>query len=271
MPSNLQKRTITGSIFILILTGSILAGYIPFICVFSLITAMMLYEFYKLSNDNQNTSINTYFHSIAGALFFVISSGKLTFIDNRMMLTIGSAYLIILFTAELFKKAENPVKNWAYIILGQIYITLPLILLCLLGSSHGEYNPHLILGLFILIWLNDSGAYVVGSTIGKHKLFPRVSPKKTWEGFIGGVVVAMIGGYVLSVYMPELQTWQWIAFGGTVSVFATLGDLNESLLKRTMGVKDSGNILPGHGGMLDRLDSVLLACPAILFLLSIIL
>ena len=271
MPSNLQQRCLTGSIFIVILAVCILAGHIPFICLFSVITAMMLYEFYKLANENQSTSIGTYFHSAAGALFFVISSGRLTFIDKRMMLTIGSAYLIYLFTSELFRKADNPVKNWAYILLGQIYITLPFILLGLLGSSYDDYNPDLILGLFILIWLNDSGAYVVGSTLGRHKLFPRVSPKKTWEGFIGGVVVAMIGGYVLSLFMTELNIWQWIAFGGTASIFATLGDLNESLLKRTMGVKDSGNILPGHGGMLDRLDSVLLACPAIYFLLSIIL
>ncbi len=270
MPSNLQKRIITGSIFIATLTVSIIAGHISFICLFSIITALMLYEFYKLANENQSTSIGAYFHSIAGALFFVISSGKLTFIDKRLMLTIGSAYLIYLFTSELFKKAENPVKNWAYTLLGQVYITLPFILLGLLGSRYEEYNPDLIIGLFVLIWLNDSGAYVVGSTLGKHKLFPRVSPKKTWEGFIGGVIVAMAGGYVLSLYMPELHMWQWIAFGGTASIFATLGDLNESLLKRTMGVKDSGNILPGHGGMLDRFDSVLLACPAIFLLLSII-
>lgn len=271
MASNLQQRIITGIIFIAILVASILAGHIAFICLFSVITAMMLYEFYKLSNENQSTTICTYLHSITGALFFVISSGRLTFIDKSMMLTIGSAYLIILFTSELFKKAENPIKNWAYILLGQIYITLPLILLGLLGLCNGGYNPNLILGLFIVIWLNDTGAYVVGSTIGKHKLFPRVSPKKTWEGFIGGVVVAMTGGYVLSLFMSDLETWQWIAFGGIASIFATLGDLNESLLKRTMGVKDSGNILPGHGGMLDRFDSILLACPAIYFLLSIIL
>ncbi len=271
MPSNLQQRIITGIIFIAVLVTSILAGHITFICLFSVITALMLYEFYKLSNENQSTSICAVFHSIAGTLFFVISSGRLTFIDNGMMLTIGAAYLIYLFTSELFKKAENPVKNWAYTLLGQVYITLPLTLLGLLGLRNGEYSPNLILGLFIVIWLNDSGAYVVGSTMGKHKLFPRVSPKKTWEGFIGGVIVAMTGGYVLSIFMPDLQTWQWIAFGGAVSIFATLGDLNESLLKRTMGVKDSGSILPGHGGMLDRFDSILLACPAIFFLLSIIL
>ena len=179
-------------------------------------------------------------------------------------------YLII---SELFLKAPNPIHNWAYTMLSQMYIALPFATLNMLAFQSGNdglasYNQLLPLSVFIFLWVNDTGAYCAGSLFGKHKLFPRVSPAKSWEGSIGGAVFVLIAaaiiGHIESANMGDgaLSIVVWMGLGLVVVVFGTLGDLVESLMKRTLGIKDSGNILPGHGGMLDRFDSSLMAIPA---------
>ena len=181
--------------------------------------------------------------------------------------------IVYLFIAELFTKAANPISNWAYTMLAQMYIALPFSMIVVLAfspssDSEAVYNYLLPLSVFIFLWVNDSGAYLTGSLFGRHKLFPRVSPGKSWEGSIGGAVFVIIAAIIISLTLgsQELDNGRsmlvWIGLGLIVVVFGTLGDLVESLFKRTLGIKDSGNILPGHGGMLDRFDSSLMAFPA---------
>ncbi|KAA6333626.1 Phosphatidate cytidylyltransferase [termite gut metagenome] len=176
--------------------------------------------------------------------------------------------LIYLLISELYLKRENPLANWAYTMLSQFYVALPYALLNVLAFQYDyvadtvDYNPVIPLSIFIFIWLNDTGAYCIGSLIGKHKLFKRISPRKSWEGAIGGGVIAIASSFVFAHFFSVLPGIKWVGLALTVVVFGTWGDLTESLLKRQLGVKDSGNILPGHGGMLDRFDSALLAIPA---------
>ena len=180
--------------------------------------------------------------------------------------------IVYLFVSELYTKANDPINNWAYTMLGQMYIALPLSMINVLAFRQADnqiYFYHLLpLSVFIFLWTNDTGAYCSGSLFGKHKLFPRISPAKSWEGSIGGgilvLLVATLIGYLetQSTAPTNLTIPQWLGLGLVVVVFGTWGDLVESLFKRTLGIKDSGNILPGHGGMLDRFDSSLMAIPA---------
>lgn len=189
-----------------------------------------------------------------------------------------------LFIAELYLNRPNTLINWAFTMMAQFYVALPFALLNTLsfvsvptefGMPQVAYSPILTLGLFIFLWASDSGAYCIGSVFGKHRLFPRISPKKSWEGSIGGAVTAVVASQILATFYNiadysisnasgcELTNrFMWAGYAVVVVIFGTWGDLVESLLKRKLGIKDSGNILPGHGGMLDRFDSSLLAIPA---------
>lgn len=207
--------------------------------------------------------------SALAGVFLFLCFGYIGIVPGRNEIFIPYLLLIIyLLISELYKKQPNPVNNWAYSMMSQIYIALSFSLLNVLAyhsdaaTSINQYNPILPLSIFIFNWVNDTGAYCTGMLFGKHRLFERISPKKSWEGAIGGAVFSMIAAYVLSIYFPFLNTMEWLGLGLVVVVFGTWGDLTESLLKRTLGIKDSGNILPGHGGMLDRFDSTLLAIPA---------
>ena len=160
--------------------------------------------------------------------------------------------------------------------LSQLYVALPFALLNVLAfqnspeTSSVTYNPILPLSIFVFIWLSDTGAYCVGSLIGKHRLFERISPKKSWEGSIGGAGFSIASSFVFAHFFPFISMWQWAGLAVVVVIFGTWGDLTESLMKRQLGIKDSGNILPGHGGMLDRFDSALMAIPAAVFYLYIL-
>ena len=166
--------------------------------------------------------------------------------------------LFILFTiiAELYYKAPNPINNWAFTLFAQVYCAGSFSMLNFISAVPGTmaYTPLFVMAIFIFVWLDDTGAYLVGSMIGKRKLFERISPKKSWEGFFGGLTFALASSLVFAYYFPEISHCQWLGLAAIVVLFGTWGDLAESLLKRTLGVKDSGNILPGHGGMLDRFD-----------------
>lgn len=189
--------------------------------------------------------------------------------------------IIYLLVSELYLKKKNPLNNWAYAMMSQIYIALSFAMLNVLAyhsignegelsNYHVQYNPILPLSIFIFTWINDTGAYCTGMLFGKHRLFERISPKKSWEGSIGGGVFSIIGAIVMAYFFPFMPISIWIGLALTVVIFGTLGDLTESLLKRTIGIKDSGNILPGHGGMLDRFDSTLMAVPAAVVYLYVI-
>jgi phosphatidate cytidylyltransferase len=230
----------------------------------------MIAEFYSITN--YKARLWTKIPGIAGGGYLLISTmlyaGK--YCGGEIFLPY-LLVIILLVTNELYQKDENPVRNWGLISFAQMYCAGSLSLLCFIPYLRGEqYDPFLVLMIFIFIWLNDSGAFLIGTWRGKHRLFKRISPRKSWEGFWGGFVVVILASLIISRYNTSLTCYEWLAFAVVTVVSATFGDLTESLIKRTFGVKDSGNILPGHGGILDRFDSVTLAAPAVFIFLEII-
>lgn len=276
MKSNFLQRAITGVIFVAVLVGCILGGPISFTILFALISALTINEFGTIVNRRENTRMNKSISILAG-LFLFLCFGYIGVVPGANEIFIPYLFLILyLFISELYKKQPNPLNNWAYAMMSQIYIALSFALLNVLAyhssaaDSVSQYNPILPLSIFIFNWVNDTGAYCTGMLLGKHKLFERISPKKSWEGSIGGAVFSIIAAIILAHFFTFLSIGIWIGLGLTVVVFGTWGDLTESLMKRTLGIKDSGNILPGHGGMLDRFDSTLMAVPAAVVYLYIV-
>lgn len=268
MKSNFLQRAITGVIFVAVLVGCILGGPISFTILFALISALTINEFGNIVNRMEHTHMNKPISILAG-LFLFLCFRYIGVVPGANEIFIPYLFLILyLFISELYKKQPNPLNNWAYAMMSQIYIALSFALLNVLAyhssatESVSQYNPILPLSIFIFNWVNDTGAYCTGMLFGKHRLFERISPKKSWEGSIGGAVFSIIAAIVLAHFFTFLSTGVWIGLGLTVVVFGTWGDLTESLMKRTLGIKDSSNILPGHGGMLDRFDSTLMAVPA---------
>lgn len=271
MINNFIKRAITGVLFVAILVGCILSNPLSFGILFTIISALTIYEFGQLVNMRaEGVNINKMITMLGGAYLFHAIMGFCTN-EGQEGSKIFIPYVLLLLymmISELYLKKENPILNWAYSMLSQLYIGLPFAMLNILAFNYDptyssvSYNPILPLSIFIFLWLNDTGAYCIGSLIGKHRLFERISPKKSWEGSIGGGVVAIGVSFVLAHYFPFMSMWEWAGLALVVVVFGTWGDLTESLFKRQLHVKDSGTILPGHGGMLDRFDSALMAIPA---------
>ena len=268
MKNNFIQRAITGALFVVILVGCILYSPLSFGILFTIISALSVHEFAHLVNKSGEVGINRTITALGGAYLFLALMGFCTSaIDARVFLPYLGLLLYLMIT-ELYLKKKNPIGNWAYSTLSQLYVALPFALLNVLAfqnspeTSSVTYNPILPLSIFVFIWLSDTGAYCVGSLIGKHRLFERISPKKSWEGSIGGGVVAIGVSFILAHYFPFMSMMEWAGLALVVVIFGTWGDLTESLLKRQLYVKDSGNILPGHGGMLDRFDSSLMAIPA---------
>lgn len=281
MKNNFIQRAITGIIFVGVLIGCILGGPISFSLLFALITALTIHEFGVIISKQPDVEINKPICMLAGVFLF-FGFAYLGVMPGQTEILIPYLFLIIyLLVSELYLKKKNPLNNWAYAMMSQIYIALSFAMLNVLAyhsiGNEGElsnyqvqYNPILPLSIFIFTWINDTGAYCTGMLFGKHRLFERISPKKSWEGSIGGGVFSIIAAIVMAHYFPFMPISTWIGLALTVVIFGTLGDLTESLLKRTIGIKDSGNILPGHGGMLDRFDSTLMAVPAAVVYLYII-
>lgn len=281
MKNNFIQRAITGIIFVGVLIGCILGGPISFTLLFALITALTIHEFGNIVSKQPDVEINKPICMLAGVFLF-FGFAYLGVMPGQTEILIPYLFLIIyLLVSELYLKKKNPLNNWAYAMMSQIYIALSFAMLNVLAyhsiGNEGElshyqvqYNPILPLSIFIFTWINDTGAYCTGILFGKHRLFERISPKKSWEGSIGGGVFSIIAAIVMAHYFPFMSISIWIGLALTVVIFGTLGDLTESLLKRTIGIKDSGNILPGHGGMLDRFDSTLMAVPAAVVYLYII-
>lgn len=281
MKNNFIQRAITGIIFVGVLIGCILGGPISFSLLFALITALTIHEFGVIISKQPDVEINKPICMLAGVFLF-FGFAYLGVMPGQTEILIPYLFLIIyLLVSELYLKKKNPLNNWAYAMMSQIYIALSFAMLNVLAyhsiGNEGElsnyqvqYNPILPLSIFIFTWINDTGAYCTGMLFGKHRLFERISPKKSWEGSIGGGVFSIIAAIVMAHYFPFMPISIWIGLALTVVIFGTLGDLTESLLKRTIRIKDSGNILPGHGGMLDRFDSTLMAVPAAVVYLYII-
>ena len=269
MKNNFIQRAVTGVLFVIVLVGCILYSPLSFGILFTIISVLSVHEFAQLVSKSSEVSINKTITALGGAYLFLALMSFCTqqSVGARVFLPYLGLLLYMMIT-ELYLKKKNPTGNWAYSMLSQLYVALPFALLNVLAFQKSPetgsvtYNPILPLSIFVFIWLSDTGAYCVGSLIGKHRLFERISPKKSWEGSIGGGIFSIASSLGFAHFFPFMPGWQWVGLAIVVVIFGTWGDLTESLMKRQLGIKDSGNILPGHGGMLDRFDSALMAIPA---------
>lgn len=281
--NNFIVRTITGVLFVAVVVCSFLRPQ-AMVLLFALITGLTIWEFTGLVNEREKVTVNRLISTVAGVYFFFAVAGFSSDLTPSAVFIPYLVSIIYLMVAELYLKNEDPIHDWAYTMMAQLYIALPFSLLNTLAfhlTPQGlvTYDAVLPLSVFVFLWMNDTGAYLCGSLLGKHKLFPRISPGKSWEGSIGGgilvIAIAVLVWYLTEQYQLNqlgLSALEWAGLGLTVVIFGTWGDLVESLFKRTLGIKDSGNILPGHGGMLDRFDSSLLAIPAaVVYLYTIML
>ena len=266
---NFIQRAITGVIFVAVLIGCIIGGPLSFGILFCLISALATVEFCQLMNQQEDVQVNRNICTLGSiALFLCFFFYGMNPAETGIFIPY-LAILIYLFISELYLKKKNPINNWAYAMFSQLYVALPFALLNVLAfqtngtTSDSQYLFILPLSIFIFNWVNDTGAYCTGMLLGKHPLFKRISPKKSWEGSIGGCVFSIAAAFALAHFFPIMSTAKWVGMGITVVIFGTWGDLTESLMKRQLGIKDSGNILPGHGGILDRFDSAMLAIPAV--------
>ena len=268
---NMTIRAITGTIFVAAVVTCFLRPE-AMMFLFALVTALSIWEFTGLVNNSGDVRVNRFICTVAGVYLFLAFAGFCSGLTPAAVFIPYLLTVVYLFISELYTKAPNSINNWAYTMLSQMYIALPFSMINVVafhstGDAH-VYDYLLPLSIFIFLWTNDTGAYISGSLLGRHKLFPRVSPGKSWEGSIGGgllvLAVAALVGYLAnsSEGGHTLSIPAWMGLGLVVVFFGTWGDLVESLFKRTLGIKDSGNILPGHGGMLDRFDSSLMAFPA---------
>ena len=264
---NLIIRALTGIIFVVVLVSAICIHPIFFLILFCIITGLTLWEFGGLVKHYENANLQRAVNVLGGVYLFIatfVYANGLT--DGKIFLPY-LLFIMLTMIAELYYKAPNPINNWAFTLFAQIYCAGTFSMLNFIGAEPGtpgvmSYTPLFIMAIFIFVWLDDTGAYLVGSLIGKRKLFERISPKKSWEGFFGGLILVLASSQAFAWFAPEISRLNWLGLATTVVLFGTWGALMESLLKRTVGVKDSGHILPAHGGMLDRFDSVMLAVPA---------
>lgn len=256
----------TAVVFVVVMLAGIYGGLIPYLMLFTGLLMLCLWEYFGLllGPDHTTFPLRSWMGLILGVLPHLVvaceRAGWINFPESWVLLTycIG---LFSLFVLELFSNSLQPFRNLAFIFSGLFYISLPITLINLIAIVDGEYQYRFILGIVLLTWTNDTAAYLTGSRFGRHHLFPRISPKKTWEGSSGGALVTLLAGWGLYGFFPSFPLVGWIGLSLIVVIFGSIGDLVESMLKRSINVKDSGTFLPGHGGMLDRFDSFLFCIP----------
>lgn len=269
--NDLIKRSVTGIFLVALILAGVSINRFIFMIIFSAIIVAGLLEFYQIF-EKAGKSPQKISGIVLGVLIFGINYCIATGFTKPQLMAATVPIVLYIVIAELYRKHAAPFENISITFLGIVYIAVPISLLWHFAFRENIclYNPNLILGYFLLIWTNDTMAYLTGITFGKNKLFERISPKKSWEGAIGGFVFCLLVAYFLSFYFNNLTVWQWIIFAAITAIFGTFGDLAESMLKRSVDVKDSGTLLPGHGGILDRFDALFLAVPAIYIYLQFI-
>lgn len=277
--SEFLKRTLTGAGIVIFILGGFWLHPVTFFLAGLILLTGMLYEYYQMV---RNTGITPqvlpgiYTGIIAYTVSTMVAAGM---IGPEWYFVLAPLFFIIV-VIEIYRKKEKPFDSLAHTFFAVIYTTAPLSLFPfaayghsglepLLGSGDVRFSPGIVIGFFLLIWANDTGAYLSGVTMGRHKLMPAISPKKTWEGFFGGFLLAAAAAFFLSGLLGVVDRLHWIIISIFVSVAGTYGDLAESMLKRSSGVKDSGNIMPGHGGFLDRFDSTIMAFPLVYLFITL--
>lgn len=268
--NELVQRLLTGIIFLVIVIGAIIINPITLASIFYIVAILGLLEYYSLCKIGGVHPQGTLGVITATTLYLTIELVKLDAIPT-VGIAISIPFFVSIFIYELFRKRPDPFTNIAHTVIGIIYIVAPLALLNVFSFEQlvNDHQRDVVLGFFIILWLNDTGAYVFGKLFGKHKIFPRVSPKKTWEGSIGGALASLSGAMVIALKFSDVALYHWIILSLIIVIFGSLGDMVESLLKRSLKIKDSSNILPGHGGILDRFDGVLIASPMVFTYLMI--
>ncbi|TAH41325.1 MAG: phosphatidate cytidylyltransferase [Bacteroidetes bacterium] len=263
--NNLAKRFATGIPGAFIMISAILWSETSFLLLLILMAVLCLLEFYRLCKDD-GVQPQISFGLILGVLPFLAPLLHSAFEIPVNLLPLILIVPSLIFIRELYTHSLKPFTNIAFTLLGFIYIIAPLFMFYLFAFQSSEandsgYNGGNILGFFMILWSTDIGAYFVGKYLGKHKLFERISPKKTWEGFIGGAVMGTLAAFAVSYFVSSFTLTDWLITAGIIIVSGAFGDLVESLFKRSLNKKDSGNLLPGHGGVLDRFDGLFVSAP----------
>lgn len=269
---NLYTRTITGIFFIALIIGSLLIHPFAFAAVIFVMMMVGLLEFYRLAGS-QGIFPQQFLGFVIGAVIYSIVSFIALGLISILYLALLPVLLLLFFIAELYRTRSNPLLNITFSIFPIAYVSIPFAILIFLMNpliAGDQPHWHILFSFFLILWSNDTFAYLVGITMGKHKLLEKISPKKTWEGLIGGIFFGLLAAYILSIFFKELTLWQWLIAAVIINVSGIFGDLSESLLKRHFNVKDSGNIFPGHGGVLDRFDAVIFSAPALFCYLLLI-
>ena len=270
---NIKKiaiRALSGLVYCLIIIGCIISGYKGVTILASLLTIWGCLEFTHITGGLTRRNIPAAILDIAACLSLSISLCIGLPLEN--ILTNWLAIIMLRLIVEIYLKSDHPLRHTAHSLMSQIYIGVPMAVMVYIAMN---YSPYILLTIFVLMWLNDTGAYLVGCSIGRHKLIERVSPKKTWEGFFGGLIFSMAVSLLIFYFIKPFEGMEhidmslifWLSIGAIVSIIGTWGDLIESMIKRDLQIKDSGNLIPGHGGILDRIDSILFVLPAILLFL----
>ena len=267
----LIRRASTAVIFVVVMLAGLFGGRYTFIALFAVITALCLWEYFTMVmiRYSRRDTIRMVLGVAFGLTPFVLASIlhmrpiPTQSTDQFVIVTafLFFPFIFLAFIYELFSGSRHPFRNVGFLVLGMVYIGAPFALLDFIAFENGEFSAVVVFGLLLLTWMNDTGAYIIGSKWGKTKLFPRISPKKTWEGTIGGIATTFIVGWGFCAVTSQLRLVDWMVLALIVSVFGGIGDLVESMLKRSIGVKDSGHLLPGHGGVLDRFDAFIFLLP----------
>lgn len=261
--NNLQQRVIAAIIGVAFILFAILYNDLTFMLLFCTISTLTQLEFYKLLGLDGNQPL-TYYGTFCGISLIV-----LTYLIEKDIVAFENYFLIspllaMIFFIKLYKKNDiKPFTNIGFTFLGLIYVALPFSLIIAMAMRGGTYNYEIVIGSLLLLWASDIGGYFAGTKFGKRKLFERVSPKKSWEGALGGALFAAVIAFTLGHYFQSYEPWKWYCIGAIIVVVGTYGDLVESLFKRSIAIKDSGSTIPGHGGFLDRFDGLLLSTPFI--------
>ncbi|MBK8443644.1 MAG: phosphatidate cytidylyltransferase [Sphingobacteriales bacterium] len=264
--STLRTRVITAFFFVVVMVAGIYLHPISLLLLLGAANVLCLMEFQlMIRNITQNTSRYVAFErvymAVSGSILYLL----IAFVMMEYCDTMYLIYLLPLafsfFIKELYSLSRSPFNKVSANVSSLLWITVPFAMAIGIAHINGYFDPNILMGVFLLVWVNDSGAYLVGSRVGKHKFFERISPKKTWEGVAGGFVSAILCGFILSMIWTQLSRTEWLLCAMLSAVFGTIGDLVESLLKRSVQIKDTGSFLPGHGGFLDRFDAFIFAVP----------